>query len=354
MAGTSDDVIWSSTQGLQDQFFKQVHNVKTFDCFGGDFLIFFCDRLLESGELSDAQVRCGKRTWKVHKAILCARSEWFRDAITGPFKVRVRISTHCTRNANENATGARDRHRHQHHQVRGTRDPLPSAVYLHRKYGFSSDKNTEYGLLMHESGINVTTTFTADHPVFIASISVWRVGKFFLLQDLCKLALDGFQNRLRQASWELAGTSSSEHWEVPIKNCVGFVRELYQQERSDILDAFRPATLSFLISVIHIFGKSPEFKDLLREIPGFSSDWAVAITNCMASIKTPPNCSDECAKCRKLGVTHLNRAKWFKEQKNEYLCEKCFPFPSPRLGRNKLNPSSENTTREDKSKGSGA
>lgn len=71
----------------------------------------------------------------------------------------------------------------------------------------------------------------------------------------------------------------------------------------------------------------------------------------MASIKTPPHCSDECAKCKKLGVTHLNRAKWFKEQKNEYLCERCFPFSSPRVGRENLNQSFADTTQEDKSKG---
>lgn len=42
--------------------------------------------LLQSGLFSDAEVRCGSRTWKVHKAILCTRSEWFKKALMGHFK----------------------------------------------------------------------------------------------------------------------------------------------------------------------------------------------------------------------------------------------------------------------------
>lgn len=56
-------------------------------CTRGDVLILFYRRLLESGTFSDTQIRCGKRIWKVHKAILCIRSEWFKKALTGQFMV---------------------------------------------------------------------------------------------------------------------------------------------------------------------------------------------------------------------------------------------------------------------------
>lgn len=45
-------------------------------------------RLLESGMLADAEVKCAERTWKVHKIILCTRSDWFKKALMGPFKAR--------------------------------------------------------------------------------------------------------------------------------------------------------------------------------------------------------------------------------------------------------------------------
>lgn len=45
-------------------------------------------RLLESGMLADAEVKCARRTWKVHKIILCNRSDWFKKALMGQFEAR--------------------------------------------------------------------------------------------------------------------------------------------------------------------------------------------------------------------------------------------------------------------------
>ncbi|KAH7033144.1 BTB/POZ protein [Microdochium trichocladiopsis] len=56
--------------------------------------------LLESGEFADAIVECDGKSWRVHKAIVCKRSEWFRKALNGHFmeadlaKVTIREYTH--------------------------------------------------------------------------------------------------------------------------------------------------------------------------------------------------------------------------------------------------------------------
>lgn len=44
--------------------------------------------LLESGVLTDVKVSCGDRTWDLHKLILCSRSSFFKNALTGEFEVR--------------------------------------------------------------------------------------------------------------------------------------------------------------------------------------------------------------------------------------------------------------------------
>lgn len=49
-------------------------------------LILTVQRFFEGGDLADVDVKCGDHTWKLHKAILCARSVWFKKALTGPFK----------------------------------------------------------------------------------------------------------------------------------------------------------------------------------------------------------------------------------------------------------------------------
>lgn len=43
-------------------------------------------RLLRTGLFSDVTVKCGDRTWSLHKNILCSRSVWFEKALTGSFE----------------------------------------------------------------------------------------------------------------------------------------------------------------------------------------------------------------------------------------------------------------------------
>ncbi|RYP63044.1 hypothetical protein DL771_009459 [Monosporascus sp. 5C6A] len=43
-------------------------------------------RLLASKLFSDVVVRCGTRSWHLHRNILCSRSDYFRAALAGPFK----------------------------------------------------------------------------------------------------------------------------------------------------------------------------------------------------------------------------------------------------------------------------
>ncbi len=44
-------------------------------------------RLLQSGLFSDVTVKCGERTWNLHKNILCSRNIWFEKALTGNYEV---------------------------------------------------------------------------------------------------------------------------------------------------------------------------------------------------------------------------------------------------------------------------
>lgn len=43
-------------------------------------------RIFENELFSDVTVKCGGREWKLHKIILCSRSEWFMKALTGSFQ----------------------------------------------------------------------------------------------------------------------------------------------------------------------------------------------------------------------------------------------------------------------------
>lgn len=63
--------------------------------------------------LADAEVKCAKRTWKVHKNILCTRSDWFKKALMGPFEARSPFHVSETI-ADIDLTGGPDRQGHHH------------------------------------------------------------------------------------------------------------------------------------------------------------------------------------------------------------------------------------------------
>lgn len=70
-------------------------------------------RLLDSGMLADAEVQCAKRTWKVHRIILCTRSDWFKKALMGPFEARSPLNV-SDPIADIDITGGPDRQGHHH------------------------------------------------------------------------------------------------------------------------------------------------------------------------------------------------------------------------------------------------
>jgi len=47
-------------------------------------------RMLRSGKYHDFTVKCNDRTWKVHRAVICAKSKYFESLCDGQFKVLTR------------------------------------------------------------------------------------------------------------------------------------------------------------------------------------------------------------------------------------------------------------------------
>ncbi|KAK2609668.1 hypothetical protein N8I77_003158 [Diaporthe amygdali] len=247
MASPNDNWVWSSADGLHGQYLE----------------------LLETGLLSDAEVRCGKRAWKVHKAILCVKSEWFKMALTGPFE-EAELSVVNITEFEENEV-----------------DCLLCFIYTGK--------------------INVEKFFPGKARL-TASIPIWKMGDFFSLEDLCKVAIEGRDAFFRSVS-----------------DIIYLVKEVYKEERGDIRKAFIPPLLALLLSGLRFLAKTDEFKDLLRDMPAFALDWAMTLTNGIGSVQMPKSCRQKCAKCNKWGSTGINHVKWIKQRKLKSLCPQCFP-----------------------------
>lgn len=177
------------------------------------------------------------------------------------------------------------------------------------------------------TGINVSKSFTKPVGLYV-SMSIWKLGDFFCLEDLCNLALDEADSTFRKASWGLSLKYPTESEKQSAAcNVVKLVRALYNQARDDVFAAFKPIILAFLFCGLQILEKNETFHSLLSDQPIFAIDWAATLTDNLASIRAMRS-NEVCAKCVQVSPCYREyrrHAKWVKGQKVEIFCNNCFP-----------------------------
>lgn len=176
-------------------------------------------------------------------------------------------------------------------------------------------------LLILHPGIDVSKNFATPRGLY-ASMSIWKMGDFFLLQDLCKLALDEVDSTFRKLSlsfFSIMPTTESAKKSAASK-VAKLVRAVYRQERDDVRVAFKPTILAFIFCGLKIWEKNKTFNDLLFDEPAFAIDWAATLSNNMTTIRATGS-RELCAKCAK----QKSLWKWIKGEKVETFCSTCFP-----------------------------
>lgn len=203
---------------------------------------------------------------------------------------------------------------------------------LHYIYTGSTDfsiTSGDHNWLISISGVDVLKHFPAMVGI-TASIPIWKLGDFFCLDDLCKLALRGRDEYFRRYASAFSA-SGIDHPLAPknIRVIVQTVQAVYSEERTDVNNEFRPPLLAFLLSCIHrSFFDDKVFKELLHELPEFSADWATALANSLGSNKVLRRFSDKCKQCgASVSKLSVNFAAWIKEHRAEFFCQDCFPLP---------------------------
>lgn len=179
-------------------------------------------------------------------------------------------------------------------------------------------------MLIANSGVDVGKSFTTPVGLY-ACMSIWRMGDFFLLEELCKFALDELDGTFRRVSWSLTSNQTDSAKQSATIKIVKLVRALYKQDRSNVGDAFKPTIMAFLVSGIRILEKNKPFTDLLFEIPTFASDWAAILTDNMTNIGVTYR-PQSCAKCNQRDHSNAALGKWTTGQKVEGFCGQCFPL----------------------------
>lgn len=159
-------------------------------------------------------------------------------------------------------------------------------------------------------------------------MSIWKLGDFFRLEDLCNLALDEADSTFRKASWGFITMPTTESAKQSAAiNIAKLVRALYNQERGDVCAAFKPTILAFVFCGLKILEKNETFHSLLFNQPVFAIDWAATLTDNLTSTR-PRESYDKCAKCGNSSSYYQDYpklAKWVKGQKAETFCTTCYP-----------------------------
>lgn len=151
------------------------------------------------------------------------------------------------------------------------------------------------------------------------------MGDFFCLEDLRKVAIEGFNELSRQLTFMLSVMKITDSLALgQVRNIVQQVQTLYK-ERSAIQELVKSRLLAILLSGIHLFAKTQEFQTLLCELPEFASDWAVALTNSVGSLSMPQSIPGLCDRCNGRLPLGFDRVLWFKQRRLEVFCENCFP-----------------------------
>lgn len=245
--------------------------------------------LLESGLFSDAEVRCGSRTWKVHKAILCTRSKWFKKALMGHFE--------------ESATGI---------------------------VTIEICSEDEVNLLLHYlyTGVVDLKKHLPGDSLIISQLKAWKMAGFFCLPKLQRIILQARDNFL------IAMTKSygmqSELQDGQMCSIAREVQLLYADDSEGVKDTFRLPFLAVLLLGIRFLAKEKEIRKLLREIPGFASDWALGL---MGGLDSGHHCRSEkqyfCGRCRLPAVDYspVKFRAWVEVEK-EVFCGPCVSAPT--------------------------
>ncbi|KAM0717580.1 hypothetical protein Q7P37_007432 [Cladosporium fusiforme] len=190
--------------------------------------------LLESGKYSDLTLKCGNRSWKVHKSVVCLRSDFFAGACDGLFK-----------------------------------EPCTNVIDMS-----DDDEHALAAMIrfMYHDTYDTTVLPPDDHAIFLHIRVFALANKYFVapLQDLAE----------RKTVEELA------NWDTLV--FAQAVKEIYAlTAHTTHSSTLRTAAVSIAHeNATKLFGSGDKAKyclmrETLEESPGFMSDLAASMSSCI-------------------------------------------------------------------------
>ncbi|KAK7745821.1 hypothetical protein SLS53_002538 [Cytospora paraplurivora] len=290
-----------------DQKDKKNRDILVWVPTGGN--VYSDGELLKTGIGSDVEVHCDEtgRVWKVHKDLVCSRSDFMKKALTGDWK--------------ESRSGI----------LKITETP---------------ESHIEVVLtFLYTGAVDLTTAFGGGNR-WIISMEIWMLGDFYGIEGLTHIATQCLnQTNLTWAKYVAQIIEGNRLGDIPppkLDSIVEAIKAMYDDERDG--DTFRRAFKSHLLGAaiicVHRLAKWPEFQSLIREFPDFAVDWSLELMSCLGTLTSwtapelPPQTRPTCGRCGTQGkpttgfLGYPNILKWVKTRECEFLCRRCFPTPT--------------------------
>ncbi|KAJ8127541.1 hypothetical protein O1611_g6093 [Lasiodiplodia mahajangana] len=207
----------------------------------------------------DVVVECGGTIWDLHKAVLTARSEWFRAALLGPFR--------------EARTGQISIQGHDDFMIQFLIDYIYTGDYDWRK-------------------------LQGDLPLVEVYMDVFDLADYFLLPDLRELSEEAFTGMLlktvpnTQAKYPINSDDTAELFEV--------VRQVYARENSPAARAFQQIVTIAMHSIVYET-ETNTVAGLIREIPAVGTD---ILEFLLTRQKVFRYCKERCVRCSGTSMFH--------------------------------------------------
>lgn len=276
-------------------------------------------RLFESGNLADVEVKRGDSTWKLHKAILCNRSVWFKKALTGPFKVRTLWSgmircpvSMLTMRHQETETGT---------------------VTLEEKEQCDIDCFLKF---IYTGSIHLQKSYPGD-DAFVALMRIWKTADYFVhepLRDLVvRAANDHAQEQAQFFCTAFPGADHVKEVDNVVENSFNpAVSLLYTEEMEPLRETFLPIYMTMAVASVHGLSKSKAFSSLLHDFPRFAADWATELMRGFRKWKpvNPRRAGGCCNQCGEYmgGRGTVDTLKWVRDEYMMVLCDRCYRVPA--------------------------
>ncbi|RYP53864.1 hypothetical protein DL769_010439 [Monosporascus sp. CRB-8-3] len=227
--------------------------------------------LLASKLFSDVVIRCGTRSWNLHRNILCSRSDYFRAALAGPFEEgEIREIDLCEHDEKT-----------IHHLVTWIYTKSRNTDIL-RNPGF----NMAYTFAFVATGLPRTVSFNGG-TCYEAAVNLYVAADFCRIRELQEDCLEALRDSIwRQALWAQRQFHAASDKTAFLRTGSGLdnlsrgVRAAYAADSGVLKDVFMrfmrhthfwPATDRAFQD--RVLARVPRFgHDVLRRIPGLCRD----------------------------------------------------------------------------------